>query len=131
MDEKIFFPPLLVVLLDPGYEIRDPGWIKIRIREKHPGSATRFVSGFEFKAKKIRIPIQRLMWCLPVRNGTATLTLGSAVGGRVSFNSNDDHDAMDGELVCRVLQLMQLTDNRLTQVTGSYRNMVLGDAKIH
>ena len=70
------------------------------------------------------------MWCLPVRNGTATLTLGSAVGGRVSFNSNDDHDAMDGELVCRVLQLMQLTDNRLTQVTGSYQNMMLVDAKI-
>lgn len=41
--------------------------------------------------------------------------IGSAVGGRVSFNSNDDHDAMDGELVCRVLQLMQLTDNRLSQ----------------
>merc|ERR1712012_609926 len=35
--------------------------------------------------------------------------------GRVSFNSNEDHDAMDGELVCRVLQLMQLTDSRLSQ----------------
>ena len=23
--------------------------------------------------------------------------LGSAVGGRVSFNSNDDHDSMDGK----------------------------------
>ena len=34
--------------------------------------------------------------------------IGSAVGGRVSFNSNEDHDAMDGELVCRVLQLMQV-----------------------
>ena len=42
--------------------------------------------------------------------------IGSAVGGRVSFNSNEDHDAMDGELVCRVLQLMQLTDSRLSQV---------------
>ena len=41
--------------------------------------------------------------------------IGSAVGGRVSFNSNEDHDAMDGELVCRVLQLMQLTDSRLSQ----------------
>jgi hypothetical protein len=27
-------------LLDPGYEVRDPGWVKIRIRDKHPGSAT-------------------------------------------------------------------------------------------
>ncbi len=32
---------------DPGYEIRDsrseirdPGWVKIRIRDKHPGAAT-------------------------------------------------------------------------------------------
>jgi hypothetical protein len=25
---------------DPGSEIRDPGWVKIRIRDKHPGSAT-------------------------------------------------------------------------------------------
>ncbi len=58
------------------------------------------------------------------------LTSGSAVGGRVSFNSNDDHDAMDGELVCRVLQLMQLTDNRLTQVTGSYQNRILRVSKI-
>jgi hypothetical protein len=34
------FSPLLVLLLDPGFEIRDPGCIKIRIRDKHPGSAT-------------------------------------------------------------------------------------------
>ncbi len=26
--------------LDPGSEIRDPGWVKIRIRDKHPGCAT-------------------------------------------------------------------------------------------
>jgi hypothetical protein len=25
--------------LDPGSEIRDPGWVKIRIQDKHPGSA--------------------------------------------------------------------------------------------
>jgi hypothetical protein len=25
---------------DPGSEIRDPGWEKTRIRDKHPGSAT-------------------------------------------------------------------------------------------
>ncbi|XP_044735322.1 exportin-7 isoform X2 [Chrysoperla carnea] len=41
--------------------------------------------------------------------------IGSAIGGRVSFNSNEEHDAMDGELVCRVLQLMNLTDSRLSQ----------------
>lgn len=41
--------------------------------------------------------------------------IGSAIGGRVSFNSNEEHDTMDGELVCRVLQLMNLTDSRLVQ----------------
>lgn len=40
---------------------------------------------------------------------------GSAIGGRVSFNTNEDHDTMDGELVCRVLQLMNFTDSRLPQ----------------
>ncbi|EEC05625.1 Exportin-7-A, putative, partial [Ixodes scapularis] len=39
--------------------------------------------------------------------------IGAAVGGRASFSTADDHDAMDGELVCRVLQLMQLRDSRL------------------
>lgn len=39
--------------------------------------------------------------------------IGAAIGGRVFLNSQDDHDAMDGELACRVLQLMQLTDSRL------------------
>jgi len=55
---------------------------------------------------------------LSVQEGRLTwlvYIIGSAVGGRVSFNSNDEHDAMDGELVCRVLQLMNLTDGRLPQ----------------
>lgn len=58
---------------------------------------------------KVDVTIQegRLTWLVYI--------IGSAVGGRVSFNSNDEHDAMDGELVCRVLQLMNLTDNRLPQ----------------
>ncbi len=38
--KNIFSPPLLLLLLDPGSEIRDPRWIKIRIRNKHSGSAT-------------------------------------------------------------------------------------------
>ena len=44
---------------------------------------------------KIDVTIQegRLTWLVYI--------IGSAVGGRVSFNSNDEHDAMDGELVCR------------------------------
>lgn len=44
--------------------------------------------------------------------------IGSAIGGRVFLSSTDDHDAMDGELACRVLRLMNLTDARLAQ--GGY-----------
>jgi len=54
------------------------------------------------------IYLGRLTWLVYI--------IGSAVGGRVSFNSNEDHDAMDGELVFRVLQLMNLTDGRLGRV---------------
>ncbi len=45
---KIFPSPLFVLLLDPGSEIRDSGWIKIRsgLRDKHPGSATLTVCGY-------------------------------------------------------------------------------------
>jgi hypothetical protein len=37
-----FFSPLSFVLLflNPGSGIRDPEWVKIRIRDKHPGSTT-------------------------------------------------------------------------------------------
>ncbi|CAG9789668.1 unnamed protein product [Diatraea saccharalis] len=41
--------------------------------------------------------------------------IGAAIGGRASVNTCDENDAMDGELVCRVLQLMDLTDSRLTR----------------
>ncbi|XP_044761440.1 exportin-7 isoform X1 [Coccinella septempunctata] len=60
-------------------------------------------------SQQMEITIQegRLTWLVYI--------IGSAIGGRVSFNSNEEHDNMDGELVCRVLQLMNLTDARLTQ----------------
>lgn len=59
--------------------------------------------------QQIEITIQegQLTWLVYI--------IGSAIGGRVSFNSNEEHDAMDGELVCRVLQLMNLTDSGLAQ----------------
>ncbi len=39
--QPIFFrPSLLLLFLDPGSKIRDPGWVKIRIRDKYPRSAT-------------------------------------------------------------------------------------------
>ncbi|XP_028041262.1 exportin-7-B isoform X2 [Bombyx mandarina] len=41
--------------------------------------------------------------------------IGAAIGGRASVNTCEENDAMDGELVCRVLQLMDLTDSRLAQ----------------
>ncbi len=37
---NFFHPSLLLLFLDPGSEIRDPERVKIRIRDKHPGSAT-------------------------------------------------------------------------------------------
>jgi exportin-7 len=42
--------------------------------------------------------------------------IGAAIGGRIFLNSTDEHDAMDGELAVRVLQLMNFTDARLAQV---------------
>lgn len=45
--------------------------------------------------------------------------IGAAIGGRGSMNATEEHDQMDGELVCRVLQLMNLTDSRLAQVRYS------------
>lgn len=36
--------------------------------------------------------------------------IGAAIGGRVSFTSTEEQDEMDGQMVCRVLQLMNLTD---------------------
>ncbi|XP_043247969.1 exportin-7 isoform X2 [Colletes gigas] len=41
--------------------------------------------------------------------------IGGVIGGKVTFNCNEELDAMDGELVCKVLQLMNLTDSRLAQ----------------
>jgi hypothetical protein len=41
---EIFFSSPLSLVVVFGSEIRDPGWVKIRIRDKHPGSATLFVN---------------------------------------------------------------------------------------
>jgi hypothetical protein len=43
-EQQIFVhPSLLLLFSDPGSGMgknQDPGWVKIRIRDKHPGSAT-------------------------------------------------------------------------------------------
>jgi hypothetical protein len=57
--KKIFPPPLLVLLFDPG-----PGWIKIWIRDKHPGSAT-----LTDVMKYFKIPET----CFPRRRGRSRL----------------------------------------------------------
>jgi len=67
-----------------------------------PGSGSGATSA---NNKELAVQEGRLTWLVYI--------IGAAVGGRVSFNSNDEHDAMDGELVCRGLQLMNLTDGRL------------------
>jgi hypothetical protein len=41
-NKKNSLPPH--VFWDPGSEIRDPGWEKTRIRDKHPGSATLLIT---------------------------------------------------------------------------------------
>ncbi len=47
---KNFFLPLSFIAVF-GSEIRDPGWVKIRIRDKHPGSATLLFCN-DFRVKK-------------------------------------------------------------------------------
>ncbi|XP_077169023.1 ran-binding protein 17 [Paroedura picta] len=39
--------------------------------------------------------------------------VGTVVGGRLTYTSTDEHDAMDGELSCRVFQLISLMDVQL------------------
>ncbi|NXA39768.1 RBP17 protein, partial [Eudromia elegans] len=41
--------------------------------------------------------------------------VGTVVGGRLTYTSTDEHDAMDGELSCRVFQLISLMDAQLPQ----------------
>ncbi|MEE6526476.1 hypothetical protein FKM82_027159, partial [Ascaphus truei] len=66
-------------------------------------SLARFRSPFH----TLSLSAGRLTWLVYI--------IGAVIGGRVSFASTDEQDAMDGELVCRVLQLMNLTDSRLAQ----------------
>jgi hypothetical protein len=48
--QQIFlFPFSFLLLLDPGSEIWDPGWKKIRIQDKHPGSAKLFLNHWSSK----------------------------------------------------------------------------------
>jgi hypothetical protein len=59
MTTHFFHPSLLLLFLVPGSEIWDPGWVKIRIRDKHPGSANIGKKCQIFAAKKIRNQIKK------------------------------------------------------------------------
>lgn len=56
----------------------------------------------------VEVQENRLTWLVYI--------IGAAIGGRVFLNSSDEQDHMDGELAFRVLQLMNFTDVRLSQV---------------
>jgi len=54
---------------DPRSGIRDPGWVKIRIRDKHPGSATLISS--VLKGNSSQVPLKKRGACLPDPQGLA------------------------------------------------------------
>ncbi|XP_065926342.1 exportin-7 isoform X6 [Magallana gigas] len=72
-------------------------------------AAQRYQEAINSGTQGVEITIQegRLSWLVYI--------IGAVIGGRISFASTDDHDAMDGELACRVLQLMNLVDSRIAQ----------------
>uniref|UniRef100_UPI00398E7A80 ran-binding protein 17-like isoform X1 n=2 Tax=Pristiophorus japonicus TaxID=55135 RepID=UPI00398E7A80 len=59
--------------------------------------------------RNIEIAVQegRLAWLVYI--------VGAVIGGRLTFTCTDEQDAMDGELVYRVFQLVNLIDSRLPQ----------------
>ncbi|NXD66482.1 RBP17 protein, partial [Eolophus roseicapillus] len=56
---------------------------------------------------KITVQEGRLAWLV--------YFVGAFVGGRLTYTSTEEHDAMDGELCCRVFQLISLMDAQLPQ----------------
>ncbi|XP_060604621.1 exportin-7-like [Ruditapes philippinarum] len=108
------------VVVRDGLEdpLDDHGVISQQLEQKHVAllvrlfdeSAQRYqelISSSGTQSADIAVQEGRLTWLVYI--------IGSVIGGRVAFASTDEHDAMDGELVCRVLQLMNLTDSRLSQ----------------
>lgn len=47
--------------------------------------------------------------------------IGSCIGGRICSTATEEHDALDGDLIIRVLQLMSLTDSQLP--SGGFEKM--------
>ncbi|MCP9256874.1 XPO7 [Dirofilaria immitis] len=61
------------------------------------------------------------------RESVACLTwlvtiIGAAIQGRASYSNCEEHDVVDGNLICRVLKLMELSDSRLSAgMPGNYK----------
>jgi len=64
---------------------------------------------------------------MQILNGQLTwlvYVIGSCIGGRICSMATDEHDMLDGDLIIRVLTLMNITDSRLTQ--SGFEKMELG-----
>ena len=46
--------------------------------------------------------------------------IGSMIGGRVSFAATDEHDEMDGELIVRVIRLMNVVNELVFSISKSF-----------
>ncbi len=69
-------PPPLSFSAVVGSGIRDPGWIKIRIQDKHPGSATLLLTKEIF----FIYGIQQCFICRPADSTVSEDALGSKPG---------------------------------------------------
>jgi len=94
-DKKLVSPLSFVAVFGSG--IRDPGWVKIRIRDKHPGSATlplgnRYDPGYKLQSPDpgsrtqifcpTWIPDPGIKKILDTRYGSATLPATLISGSR-------------------------------------------------
>ncbi|VDK52579.1 unnamed protein product [Anisakis simplex] len=70
---------------------------------------------------EVNLSTARLTWLV--------IMIGAAVQGRAALSSVDDPDLNDGDLVCRALKLMELSDGRLS--TGVAGNLKLETAFLY
>lgn len=71
------------------------------------------VAALQPNSIEVQIVNNQLTWLVYV--------IGSCIGGRICSTATEEHDALDGDLIIRVLQLMSLTDSRLPQ--GGFEKM--------
>ncbi|XP_046851290.1 exportin-7-like isoform X2 [Xenia sp. Carnegie-2017] len=91
-------------------------------RFEYPKTCTVLISTFDQNAQsfeKATQPGSTSTSSLPLYEGRLTwlvYIIGAVIGGRGSTHTTfEEYDGLDGELVCRVLQLMTLTDTKLSQ----------------